>query len=1791
MLMFKKFLKRSLALILCVLVLDLSTYISAFATSINETSPISNEQIEEAILNAQIIDSSEDSTFVLAHSNVDISDTEYFPETADINELEEFNANEKATDDVELIAVGDPLVGDEQVCMVQKWLNQEYQSKTGAALLTENGRTSSYITNALTRALQYEMGMTSYSNSWGPNTGNLYSENILQRQDGVVDNKYAILQAALWCKGYSPGYYFSYDQLTGTVSVNAVFNESVENAIIRLKGDMGLSNQDGTVTLNVMKALMSMDDFKKVSGGDTKIREMQQKLNRKYEPYFTNPAILPRLSPCDGIYSANTNRALIYAFQAEEGLPVGTANGSYGSTTRKCTPQIPYNGVAKSYSGSTYSSSQISAFIELLKFALYVNGFDPGSTNGVYDSQTQQTVCNFQKEHALPITGKVDLSTWMSLLVSSGNRDRTAIAADCATILTAQKAQALFDAGYRYVGRYLTGTYAGGISKALTREEIQNIFNAGLNFWPIYQTSARANTYFTPAQGAEDAKNAIAAASALGIPRGTIIYFAVDFDAMDYQVTSNILPYFEKVHEEMSKSIYRTGVYGARNICSRVSAHGYACSSFVGNISTGFSGNIGYPMPSNWAFDQFTDRDSSGNYIKINSPDGSFEIDKDGFSGRDLGVEFVDPSANFDIGNIDLGVDGNGVIEGPNVEIMGNERPLFKVGVGISIGDLSVESKYDHDKKILQATFGYDHGEDSEEPANNDIYWQQQYGEIKELVEAFGGKTTQTTYNNFRKMRKNLKKVDLNFGFDFDTYVIGYVELDFSSGSPELINGKLVFMATAKTSLKYQIYPPVPLYVKFEVEGSLDAGFKLKLKDTGELGAYTSAEFSLIPRLGAEIGYKYANAFGGISGELSCAIDTEIGNVPRALEDVLTVEISASLFFEYQILSFGNHWDWEFANAKLYPNSTIQQTLSMTPEELQLIEPLPETKTKSISLPDVFKDTIQIYAKPQIISLENGNMFMTYIDDSVNRTAANSSILMYSIFNGTSWSEPLPVHDDGTADFEPMICSDGNNGVHILWQNSKTTFNEDVTLEEMAANIDLFYTHWNEGSISNTVSITSNNKKFESSHKIVSSGNSVSVIWKENSENDLFDLTGTNSIFRKQCISGAWQNIETVSTGLPAIVSMDTAYNNSENVIAYTTNSSNDNTSVNDLEVYYIASSQTIRLTNDNAPDYSVSFLNNELFWISNNSIVTVANGDINSKTTVIDNMGISASEIKAIGNSENSKSIVWAYEDDTGMTFYGTHYNEDTGTFGAIEPLVTSNGVVRGWDACKMPDGQVELAYCYADYLEDSDNSLSYGTLSLIQKPINRFYDIAVDPIATYENEIVAGQDITLFADVYNTGSQTITQLEVTVFDENNVALQTIIMDQSLSIGESIELQIPFTLPSTISKTDYRIQIMPIGGDDNSPSDNEASFSIGFADIAITDLHEERNGSNRNIVVTVKNQGFNMIDSASLKVLEGSIDGFELGNETINQLVPGSENTFTFELDENNLIATESETPRLFYLSLETTQEESDYGNNSKTLSIYPDYIVSITAGAGGTVSGSGIYMNNSSVAISAVPLPGYVFVGWYENDKLIEGLPQACNLTINHNRNLEARFSSTDLSVSIVSISGSLMTGKSVTFTAQADGGSMPYKWSYTVYKDGVACNSKSDTAENTYKFTPSSEGMYTIMVTVTDGTGYTVSHRQKFYVEKLYVISCYQTISFDEQIPSNAKVRYWTSSNKKVASVDENGIVKGMRIGETTITAHTQNGGSYSYNVEVKISWWQIVLIFTGIGALFIPIWFAS
>lgn len=500
-------------------------------------------------------------------------------------------------------------MADEMVKKAQEWVNDEYGDNPGYQEITANGNTGWSTMYALTRALQIELGITATSNSFGDTTLAEFTRQygtIGQGKNDSNSNIVKIIQSALYSKGYGPG------GITGT------YGPGTAAAVQKMKTDMGLVAADGSVTPKVFKALLTMDAYIRIGKGTAKVRTIQQWLNNRYQnrrDFY--------LQPTDGIYQRGTQKALIYAIQYEEGLSDDVANGTFGPTTKAKLPLLQV--------GNRDTSTQ---FVHLLQAALCFNNFEV-DFDGIFGNGTKQRVAAFQAFSGLYSDGYVGAQTWASLLVSTGDPERKGAALDCISEITPARAQTLVNAGYETVGRYLTNVPGATLNKKIQPGELATIFNAGLTVFPIYQTYGGAASYFNAEQGAADARSAHAAARGYGFEEGTIIYFAVDYDSTDDEITNKILLHFQAVHSTLTAlGSYRVGIYGTRNACSRVSNAGYAVTSFVSGMSTGFSGNLGFPLPENWAFDQIST-------ITLGSGDGQIEIDNNIKSGRDNGVSRV----------------------------------------------------------------------------------------------------------------------------------------------------------------------------------------------------------------------------------------------------------------------------------------------------------------------------------------------------------------------------------------------------------------------------------------------------------------------------------------------------------------------------------------------------------------------------------------------------------------------------------------------------------------------------------------------------------------------------------------------------------------------------------------------------------------------------------------------------------------------------------------------------------------------------------------------------------------------------------------------------------------------------------------------------------------------------------------------------------------------------------------------------------------------------------------------
>ncbi|WP_405992050.1 glycoside hydrolase domain-containing protein [Streptomyces sp. NBC_00986] len=516
-------------------------------------------------------------------------------------------------------------MADQKVLEAQQWVNATYKSVSGYQACPEDGKTGWATMYSLTMGLQSELGISPVVANFGAGTlSRLAALGNLTLGWNTKPNIVRILRHGLFCKGYWGGDY-------GVSS----YDTDAAAGINGMKSDMGLS-QDSTTQAKVFKAVLNMDAYVVLAGGTDEVRSIQQWLNSRYwtKSTFT-------IGPADGHFSRDVQQALMKAIQLELGIAEDQATGTFGPATQAALKTHPV----------TVGDSGI--FVQLFSAACVFNqpvidskGI-PWNTSfkSTFDDKLTDFVTQFQTFSALPVNHYGDFATWAQLLISTGDPDRSVNASDTAYTITPSRGSKMYADGYRYVGRYINESPGGG-SKILEEGELADIFGAGLHVFPIFQGAARAYSDFDWSHGYDDGLLAHDQAVHFGFNRSAVIYFACDYDATSDEMPK-IIEYFQGVQSGLSTrgKRYVMGVYGSRNVCAQVTNATDARYSFVSGMSTGFSGNLGFPLPQNWAFNQIKE------YTVTNGTD-SFGLDADahrptGDKGQDSVNSPTDPATGF----------------------------------------------------------------------------------------------------------------------------------------------------------------------------------------------------------------------------------------------------------------------------------------------------------------------------------------------------------------------------------------------------------------------------------------------------------------------------------------------------------------------------------------------------------------------------------------------------------------------------------------------------------------------------------------------------------------------------------------------------------------------------------------------------------------------------------------------------------------------------------------------------------------------------------------------------------------------------------------------------------------------------------------------------------------------------------------------------------------------------------------------------------------------------------------
>ena len=868
------------------------------------------------------------------------------------------------------------------------------------------------------------------------------------------------------------------------------------------------------------------------------------------------------------------------------------------------------------------------------------------------------------------------------------------------------------------------------------------------------------------------------------------------------------------------------------------------------------------------------------------STDGKFVLDMGGDfdSGKPVYAKLVaadgtavEEKTQWEIKGQSGAIAGNSLdlIDTGSSDVLGEDVP-FLSGEKVSIKLKKVKMDVSVDSGKVKVIIGK-----KKDAASDEVFSNQEWEEWKKLCEH------QPKDLNLSQWKNVLESIDtpITGSAKASTEVYGYLEGSVAKSGDTLVTGKLKLSTSLSAGIQAQytvgvvpVYAKVSLGVNGSAEGKLSYNFTKKELDSEN----TSVTLTIEPELKAEGGVGVmAVATVGVEGTGTLPITTNIGT------DETKCSLKGKMALKAKLLGFEYSLDLAEAEYKIFPKEETQQAglSGVSIDDFRLSdrnytakksiwrgnkEVLPKASSAAGGTERVLKTNICPDSEMQIVDVGNTKMIL-WTEEDTSRENINDSKLVYSIYDSENdtWSEPLAVADDGTADYAPCAVSDGGH-VYVAWQNLAEKLDGSADLKDMAASSSIAMSVWTgEAGFSDEVTLSeAGNTAVLPKIALDSEGNPF-VVYLQNTDKNLLLTTGTNTVMCAARKGGVTERKAIVAdAGL--VTSLDAAYTDDYEA-SYTVDRDGDLSTLGDRELLSTKSTATENSYMDSNVQYVENKNKTYRFWYQD-GIIKSQDEEGNESTVYQDDTGKLTDDFSVISGKENQMAVVWTASDEEGhRQIEGALYDADGQKWGNSVQISDTDADVYHPQGIFDADGNLQFLYKKTG-TEQTDLCVLTAEKAVNLKLENAYCD---------ETALEAGSTGKVSVLVKNTGTRKADGYSIDI--DGTVTS----FPDTLEAGESIVAEADYKVPE-----DFGIREITVRADtenETDASDNQISIQIGHSDLAVN-VTQNNTASGQLTQILVANES--CVDTpATLNIHKNSRDGeilesIYLGTVSKGQLV-----------------------------------------------------------------------------------------------------------------------------------------------------------------------------------------------------------------------------------------------------------------------------------------------------------------
>lgn len=852
-----------------------------------------------------------------------------------------------------------------------------------------------------------------------------------------------------------------------------------------------------------------------------------------------------------------------------------------------------------------------------------------------------------------------------------------------------------------------------------------------------------------------------------------------------------------------------------------------------------------------------------GNTLIAESPDGYFSLTAD---------EFIETKKSGKVCQSHVKVylkDGTVLDENINLNVVDEDSKASQVEFGNNIkfvagDDVPLFGGWEFNFDTMELPINFVVSEEKWKVSMNIME-----KELGEAAEFFKSELTAT--KKLEKLKTYMEKGTVT---PVESPKLTFEIVGYGEGDMPVANNKVTMAAyvgvTLKTSNEVQVMPAVVFAVEFNgyirADGSiiwdpveLKMDGKLKLDIEAAVSAFLGAGIANVASAGA-----YGTGKMNLSFYLLPVSKAGLDKWYLSADLKGVVRFFGSNAIEIPILGPWHGWIYsrelkEYSLRSLSDTpetATIENFLSSlnvaTATTSEQAQSSTFTGNKEILLERAYSESAPVLMESQ------GDVIMLFTDNSLeNRAAADASVLMYSVYDAErgTWGTPLPVWEDGTADFKPVVSGD-----YVAWNNAKGSLADCETYADLGTMQEVAVAKYN--SVTKTFEEVKNitdNDVFENHVSIQNSSDGAVLAWTVNSEGNVFGVGGSNDIYMTS--SKDW-NVEKVASTDGVIMTLRTGAYNGKAACIYVADE-NENLADGTGQVAYVAEMASKAVTKVSDVDVSYAWITE----LDGQIMLVGTDGQIYSYQEEIENALILGNVTDVLEDEAGNITVFYVVNEDNCSNAYRVSYDAISGKWSSAVAITEQTDYVEKISGIYMED---TLIYAYnqrAFDMESEDlngvNSIRWGSLA---KESAEFTNLEVNFNLW---DVAPGKELPLMITVKNEGTASSHGVQVKITDGKKTYVNEIV-DETILPGEEKDITLGMVLPKEAVKTDYTIEVTPASG--NTQNAVSTTFTVGESYYQIEKNSYCISGKHM-IVATIQNLGFEA-GSGTLEICDNTESG-----------------------------------------------------------------------------------------------------------------------------------------------------------------------------------------------------------------------------------------------------------------------------------------------------------------------------